>query len=117
MLRTRALSAVVIVLPLLIALAIGTPALAVFLAIVVALGAWEAFRLLRMAGYSSLHVFGTVLAVAMGSRPAAATCPDTPTARVPGTAADRVAACRRAETGDGAAIPGMGTRGTGLDQP
>ena len=65
MLRTRALSAVVIVLPLLIALAIGTPALAIFLAIVAALGAWEAFRLLRMAGYSSLHVFGTVLAVAM----------------------------------------------------
>ena len=54
MLRTRALSAVVIVLPLLIALAIGTPALAVFLAIVAALGAWEAFRLLRMAGYPSL---------------------------------------------------------------
>ena len=26
---------------------------------------WEAFRLLRMAGYPSLHVFGTVLAVAM----------------------------------------------------
>ena len=65
MLRTRGLSAIVIVLPLLIALAIGTPALAVFLAIVVALGAWEAFRLLRMAGYPSLHVFGTVLAVAM----------------------------------------------------
>jgi phosphatidate cytidylyltransferase len=65
MLRTRGLSAVVIVLPLLVALAIGTPALAAFLAIVAALGAWEAFRLLRMAGYPSLHVFGTVLAVAL----------------------------------------------------
>ena len=40
MLRTRGLSAIVIVLPLLIALAIGTPALALFLAIVAALGAW-----------------------------------------------------------------------------
>jgi phosphatidate cytidylyltransferase len=65
MLRTRALSALVIVPPLLIALVIGNPVLAIFLAIVAALGAWEAFRLLRMAGYPSLHVFGTVLAVAI----------------------------------------------------
>ncbi|HEY3333796.1 MAG TPA: phosphatidate cytidylyltransferase [Candidatus Limnocylindrales bacterium] len=65
MLRTRALSALVLVPPLLIALAIGIPALAVVLAIVAALGAWEAFRLLRMAGYPSLSVFGTVLAVAL----------------------------------------------------
>jgi phosphatidate cytidylyltransferase len=65
MLRTRGLSAVVIVLPLLVAIAIGPAALAIALAIVAAIGAWEAFRLLRMAGYPTLHVFGTVLAVAL----------------------------------------------------
>ena len=65
MLRTRGLSAVVIVLPLLIAIALGMVALTVVLAVVAAIGAWEAFRLLRMAGYPSLHVFGTVLAVAL----------------------------------------------------
>ena len=65
MLRTRALSALVLVPPLLIALAIGLPALAVLLAIVAAVGGWELFRLLKMAGYPSLHVFGTVLAVAL----------------------------------------------------
>jgi phosphatidate cytidylyltransferase len=65
MLRTRALSAVVIVLPLLVALALGTMALTVVLVVVAAIGAWEAFRLLRMAGYPSLRVFGTVLAVAL----------------------------------------------------
>ena len=65
MLRTRALSAIAIVLPLFIALVIGLPALAVLLAIVAALGAWEAFRLLKGAGYPSLHLFGTALAVAI----------------------------------------------------
>ena len=65
MLRTRALSAVVIVLPLLIALVIGMPALALLLAVVAAIGAWEAYRLLKGAGYPSLHLFGTALAVAI----------------------------------------------------
>jgi phosphatidate cytidylyltransferase len=65
MLRTRALSAVVIVLPLLIALVIGMPALALLLAVVAALGAWEVYRLLKGAGYPSLHLFGTALAVAI----------------------------------------------------
>jgi phosphatidate cytidylyltransferase len=65
MLRTRALSAVAIVLPLFIALLIGMPALAVLLAIVAALGAWEVFRLLKGAGYPSLHLFGSALAVAI----------------------------------------------------
>jgi phosphatidate cytidylyltransferase len=65
MLRTRALSALVLVPPLLIALAIGVPALALLLALVAAIGAWELFRLLKMAGYPSLHLFGTVLAVAL----------------------------------------------------
>jgi phosphatidate cytidylyltransferase len=65
MLRTRALSALVLVPPLLIALAIGVPALALLLAVVAAIGAWELFQLLKMAGYPSLHLFGTVLAVAL----------------------------------------------------
>jgi phosphatidate cytidylyltransferase len=65
MLRTRTLSALVLVPPLLLALAIGLPALALLLAIVAAIGAWEVFRLLRAAGYPSLPLFGTALAVAI----------------------------------------------------
>ncbi len=65
MLRTRALSALVLVPPLLLALAIGVPALAVVLAIVAALGGWEVFRLLKGAGYPSLPLFGSALAVAL----------------------------------------------------
>jgi phosphatidate cytidylyltransferase len=64
MLRTRALSALVLVPPLLIALALGTVALTVVLVVVAAIAAWEAFRLLKAAGFPSLAVFGTVLAVA-----------------------------------------------------
>ncbi len=64
MLRTRGLSAIVIVLPLLIALALGTWALAILLAVVAAIAAGEAFRLLKAAGFPSLALFGTVLAVA-----------------------------------------------------
>jgi phosphatidate cytidylyltransferase len=65
MLRTRALSALVFVPPLLIAIALGGWALVAVLVLAAALGAWEAFKLLKMAGYPSLHVFGTVLAVAI----------------------------------------------------
>ena len=65
MLRTRALSALVLVPPLLLALAIGLPALAVLLAVVAAVGGWEVFRLLKGAGYPSLSLFGTALAVAI----------------------------------------------------
>ncbi|HET7829027.1 MAG TPA: phosphatidate cytidylyltransferase [Candidatus Limnocylindrales bacterium] len=64
MLRTRALSALVFVPPLLIALAIGPVALLVVLVIVAAIAGWEAFRLLRLAGFPSLALFGTALAVA-----------------------------------------------------
>ena len=64
MLRTRALSALVFVPPLLIALAIGPTALLVVLVVVGAIAAWEAFRLLRGAGFPSLAVFGTALTVA-----------------------------------------------------
>jgi phosphatidate cytidylyltransferase len=65
MLRTRALSALLLAPPLLLALAIGVPALAVLLAVVAALGGWEVFRLLKGAGYPSLSLFGTALAVAI----------------------------------------------------
>ena len=65
MLRTRALSALVLVPPLLIALVIGMPAITLVLALVAALAGWEVFRLLKAAGYPSLALFGTVLAVAL----------------------------------------------------
>jgi phosphatidate cytidylyltransferase len=62
--KTRALSALVLVPVLLIALLIGLPAITAVLVVVVALGAWEVFRLLKMAGYQSLPLFGTALAIA-----------------------------------------------------
>ncbi len=65
MLRTRALSALILVPPLIIALLIGVPALTVVLAIVAGLGGIETFRLLRTAGYPSMSLFGTILAVAI----------------------------------------------------
>jgi phosphatidate cytidylyltransferase len=63
-LRTRALSALVLVPVLLVALWIGLPAIAVVLVVVAVFGAVEVFRLLRGAGYPSLPLFGTALAVA-----------------------------------------------------
>jgi phosphatidate cytidylyltransferase len=65
MLKTRALSALVFVPPLLIALFIGVPALAALLVLVAAIGGSEMFRLLKGAGYPSLSLFGTALAVAL----------------------------------------------------
>lgn len=65
MLRTRALSALVLVPPLVIALWIGLPAIAAVLVIVALLGGLEVFRLLKGAGYPSLSLFGTALAVAI----------------------------------------------------
>ena len=65
MLRTRALSALVLVPPLVVALVIGVPAIAVVLVLVAAVGGHEVFRLLKAAGYPSLSLFGTALAVAM----------------------------------------------------
>ena len=64
MLKTRALSALVLVPVLLIALVIGLPAITAVLVLVAALGGWEVFRLLKAAGYQSLPLFGTALAVA-----------------------------------------------------
>ncbi len=64
MLKTRALSALVLVPVLVVALWIGLPAIAAVLVLVAALGAVEVFRLLKGAGYPSLQLFGTALAVA-----------------------------------------------------
>ena len=63
MLKTRALSALVLVPVLLVALWIGPVAIGVVLALVAALAGFEVFRLLRGAGYASLPLFGTALAV------------------------------------------------------
>ncbi len=62
--KTRALSALVLVPVLLVALWIGLPAIATLVVLIAALGALEVFRLLKSAGYPSLHLFGTALAVA-----------------------------------------------------
>jgi len=64
-LRTRALSALVLVPPLAVALLIGPAAIALVLAVAAALGGLEVFRLLRQAGHPALPLFGTALAVAL----------------------------------------------------
>jgi phosphatidate cytidylyltransferase len=65
LLRTRALSALILVPPLLIALLLGVVALAIVLVVIAAVAGTEAFRLLRAAGYPSLALFGTALAIAL----------------------------------------------------
>lgn len=65
MLRQRAISAAVLVPPILLALALGQPGIAVVVAVAAALGAREMFRLLHGAGYPSLPALGTVLVVAL----------------------------------------------------
>ena len=65
MLRTRALSALVLVPVLLIALVLGVQAVALVLALVAGLAGMEVFRLLRGAGYPSLALLGTAIAIAL----------------------------------------------------
>ncbi len=65
MLRTRVLSSVALVPPLIVALIIGIPAIAAVLALAALLGGLEVFRLLKAAGYPSLRLFGTALAVSL----------------------------------------------------
>ena len=65
MLRTRTLTALVLVPPLIVALLIGVPAVAAVLGVAALLGSLEVFRLLRAAGYPSQSWFGAVLAVAI----------------------------------------------------
>jgi phosphatidate cytidylyltransferase len=61
--KTRGLSALVIVPVLLVAVALGLPGIALLLVFLTVVGGTEVFRLLKMAGYPSLALFGTVLAV------------------------------------------------------
>jgi phosphatidate cytidylyltransferase len=63
-LRTRVLSSLVLVPSLLVALAIGTPAIAVVLLLIALAGGREVYRLLKAAGYPSLPLFGSALAAA-----------------------------------------------------
>ena len=65
MLRTRALSALVLVPVLLVALFVGVQAVALVLALVAGLAGMELFRLLRAAGYPSLALLGTAIAIAL----------------------------------------------------
>ncbi len=63
--RQRAISAAILVPVLLIVLAIGGPVLAAAVALVTALAAIEAFRLLQAAGYPPLPALGVALALAV----------------------------------------------------
>jgi len=63
MLRDRVRSAAVLIPPLLVALWLGEPWIALVVAIAVVLGCVEAFRLLTAAGHPSFPALGTVVAV------------------------------------------------------
>jgi phosphatidate cytidylyltransferase len=63
MLRERASSSALLVPPLVVVVLLGEPWIAVAVGIVTALAAWEVFRLLRAAGYSTFPWLGTALAV------------------------------------------------------
>lgn len=65
MLRQRALSAAVLVPPLVLALVLGGPWIAAIVIVATGIAAVETFRLLRAAGYPSLATLGTVLALAI----------------------------------------------------
>jgi phosphatidate cytidylyltransferase len=65
MLRQRASSSALFVPPLILIVLLGSPWIAVAVALVTALAAWEVFRLLRAAGYSTFAGLGTTLAVAV----------------------------------------------------
>jgi len=63
MLQDRARSAAILAPPILIALLLGGPWIALVVAIAVAIGALEAFRLLTAAGHASFPELGIVLAI------------------------------------------------------
>jgi phosphatidate cytidylyltransferase len=63
--RDRAIGAAILVPPVVLVLALGYPWIAILIGLIVALGAIEAFRLLRAAGYPALALLGTVAAVAI----------------------------------------------------
>jgi phosphatidate cytidylyltransferase len=64
-LRQRAISAAILVPPLLVILALGGVWIAAIVAVATGLAAVEVFRLARAAGYPSVPALGTVLAVAV----------------------------------------------------
>jgi phosphatidate cytidylyltransferase len=66
-LRQRTLSVAVFVPPLLIVVALGEPWFAALIAAFVAIGAWEAMRLLRQAGYAVVPVVGIAGALAVAA--------------------------------------------------
>jgi len=70
-LRQRTLSVAVFVPPLLIVLALGEPWFGALIAAFVAVGAWEAMRLLRQAGYAVMPAVGIVGALAVAAAVAA----------------------------------------------
>jgi phosphatidate cytidylyltransferase len=63
MLQERARSAAILAPPILVALVLGGPWIALVVGIAVAIGATEAFRLLTSAGHASFPALGVVLAV------------------------------------------------------
>jgi phosphatidate cytidylyltransferase len=65
MLRQRAISAALLVPPLVIVLAVGGAWIVALMVVATALAAVEIFRLLRSAGYPSIPVLGVVLAVGL----------------------------------------------------
>ena len=65
MLRTRTLSALVLVPPVLAALWLGLPGIAALLGVAAAIGSLEVQRLLAGAGWPSMRAVGTILAVAL----------------------------------------------------
>jgi phosphatidate cytidylyltransferase len=65
MLRQRAISAAILIPPLVGVLVLGPPWIGVLVAIITGLAALETFRLLRGAGYPSLSTLGTILALAI----------------------------------------------------
>ncbi len=65
MLRQRAISAAILIPPLVGVLVLGPPWIGILVAIITGLAALETFRLLRGAGYPSLSTLGTILALAI----------------------------------------------------
>lgn len=65
--RQRALSAAIFVPPFLVVLGLGEPWFAALMAVFVAVGAWEAVRLLRGAGYAAVPALAVAGAVAVAA--------------------------------------------------
>ena len=65
MLRTRTLSAMLLVPPIVAAVWLGLPGMAALLAVAAAVGAREVFRLLEQAGWPAIPAVGVLLAVAL----------------------------------------------------